>query len=81
MKKEGQVSKRTANKRRANKSKKRPAPTPPANGVLVTVSPTGENGDQEVSVQPLGEVKQTELPALLGIARNMAEARLGIERG
>lgn len=56
-----------------------PEPAAMPNGVLITV--TADEGDQELTIQTLGDVKQTELPGLLGVARKMAEARLGIGGG
>lgn len=51
------------------------------NGVLVTLEPGEKEGDVQVGVAPLGTVKHTEIPALLGIARRMKEEQLGIREG
>jgi len=70
----------------AAKKKRAPRPrTPseeaaqkPLNGVLVQLA-EGENGDREMTIQALGEVRITELPTLLGIAKKQAERELGID--
>lgn len=57
-----------------------PDDTSQVDGVLIQIE-KAEDGEETVSIQPLGAVKRRELPGLLGIARKVSEAGLGIERG
>ena len=68
-----------ATKRGGKRRSKPTKPTP--DGILITVTSANGDGDQELAIQTLGKVKQTELPGLLGVARNLVEAQLGIGRG
>lgn len=56
-------------------SKEKSPPVP--NGVLVIAEEV--DGDTQISVEPTGKTKQTELPVLLGLARKLAERQLGVE--
>lgn len=62
---------------------KAPAEEPPktVNGLLVQFEPGEKEGDRDITVTALGDVKQTELPTLLGLARRVTENQLGIGGG
>lgn len=51
---------------------------PPVNGVLVQLAPGEQEGALVLNISALGEVKQTEIPTLLGLAKKTAEQQLGI---
>ncbi|HET7120314.1 MAG TPA: hypothetical protein VFI17_03560 [Solirubrobacterales bacterium] len=56
-----------------------PAEPAAADGILISLQ---RDGDQvQLDVTSLGDVRVTELPALLGLARKLSEDRLGIGRG
>jgi hypothetical protein len=55
------------------------AQQPPLDGVVIRVRREGEQ--THLDVTPQGDVRVTELPALLGLARKLSEERLGIGRG
>jgi hypothetical protein len=50
----------------------------PANGILVQVSPGGEDGNQRIVVVPVGDTRLTEAPVLLEHGRRIALQQLGL---
>jgi hypothetical protein len=73
-----QSKRRTARKSGKGRPRKPADEARPANGILVQLVDQ-PNGDRQITVGTLGDVKLTEAPTLLRMAAKNTETQLGIE--